>query len=407
MNEKLLKRTDIHWFNSILMENESYKILAVDDNPKNLKVLAALLAPQSYQVDYVFSGPEAISLLESESYDLILLDIMMPGMDGYETCVRIKRMPKNSLVPVIFLTAKTDMASLNKAFTSGGVDYLTKPFSPEELLARVRTHLELKSSRQQLLEVNTWLEQKVEERTVALRSAHEELEKAYRSLQSLDKAKTDFLHMINHEVRTPLNAILGFTNILQGEVVSPEVKEYIEFIFHSSMRLEKFLAVVLQLTELIARERPLPKKPTSLGRMLEFCLNEYVLQTGRKGINTLLDPMLTDALVDGNEKLIRNCFLGVVENAIEYSPEGGEIRISLIGVDGYKGCEITDQGPGFSEQALKNLFSLFGLGGEHVDENVGLDLCLAKMIMDAHGGRVEVCNNPGGGATVRLLFPVS
>ncbi|MCX6284434.1 MAG: hybrid sensor histidine kinase/response regulator [Bacteroidetes bacterium] len=387
------------------MENSNYKILAVDDNPKNLKVLAALLSPQNYQVDYAFSGPEAINILEAESYDLILLDIMMPGMDGYETCVRIKSMSEHSLVPVIFLTAKTDMASLNKAFTSGGVDYITKPFSPEELLARVRTHLELKSSRQQLLEVNSWLEQKVEERTEALRSAHEELEKAYSSLQSLDKAKTDFLHMINHELRTPLNAILGFSNILQDEVESPEVKEHVDFILHSSMRLEKFLAVVLQLTELIAREKPLQKKPASLGRILEFCLNDYILQTGKKGINTHLDPLLTDAIVEGNEKLIRNCFQGVVENAIEYSPEGGEIRIRLIAEDGYKGCEITDQGPGFSEQAMKNLFSLFGLGSEHIDQNVGLDLCLAKMAMDAHGGKVEVLNNPAGGATVRMLFP--
>jgi len=387
------------------MESENFKILAVDDNPKNLKVLAALLAPQSYQVDYAFSGPEAINLLEVESYDLVLLDIMMPGMDGYETCVRIKSMPHNNLTPVIFLTARTDMASLNRAFTSGGVDYITKPFSPEELLARVRTHLELKSSRQRLLEVNSWLEKKVEERTEALRSAHEELELAYLSLKSLDKAKTDFLHMINHEVRTPLNAILGFTSILQDEAESPEMKEHLDFIYFSSMRLEKFLAVVLQLTELIARERPLPKKPVSLGRMLEICLNDYVLQTGKKGINTLLDPRLTNAMVDGNDKLIRNCFQGVVENAIEYSPDSGEINIKLIEEDGLKGFEITDQGPGFSEQALKNLFTLFGLGGEHIDENVGLDLCLAKMVMDAHSGKVEVRNLPQGGASVRILFP--
>jgi len=389
------------------MENENFKILAVDDNPKNLKVLAALLAPQGFQVEYAFSGPEAVKMLEAESYDLVLLDIMMPGMDGYETCVRIKGMANNSMTPVIFLTAKTDMASLNKAFTSGGVDYITKPFSPEELLARVKTHLELKSNRQKLLEVNTWLEQKVEERTIALRFAHEELEKAYRSLQSLDKAKTEFLHMINHEVRTPLNAILGFSLILQDEVELPEVKEHVEFIYHSSMRLEKFLAAVLQLTELIAREHPLPKKPTSLGKVLEACLNEYIIQTGKKGISTLLDPELTNTMVEGNEKLIRNCLQGVVENAIEYSPDGGEIGLRFIEQSGFKGCEISDQGPGFSEQAMKNLFSLFGLGEEHIDENVGLDLCLAKMIMDVHGGKVEVLNNADGGASVKLLFPVA
>ena len=387
------------------MENENYKILAIDDNPRNLKVLAALLSPLSYQVDYAFSGPEAINILESESYDLILLDIMMPGMDGYETCVRIKSMPANSLTPVIFLTARTDMGSLNKAFTSGGVDYITKPFSPEELFARVKTHLELKSSRQQLLEVNSWLEKKVEERTEALRSAHEELEKAYTSLQSLDKAKTDFLHMINHEVRTPLNAILGFTNILQNEAESAEIKEHLDFIYYSSLRLEKFLAVVLQLTELIARNQPLQKKQVSLGKMLEVCLNEYVIEISRKGIKTIMDPELITVFVGGNEKLIRNCLQGVVENAVEYSPEASEIHIRLIVEKGFTGCEITDHGPGFSEQALKNLITLFGLGGQHIDENVGLDLCLAKMIMDAHGGKAEVKNNPGGGASVKLMFP--
>ncbi|MFZ4571422.1 MAG: hybrid sensor histidine kinase/response regulator [Bacteroidales bacterium] len=387
------------------MENENYKILAVDDNPKNLKVLAALLGPLNYLVDYAFSGPEAIAILETESYDLILLDIMMPGMDGYETCVTIKSMPKNNLTPVIFLTARTDMASLNAAFTSGGVDYITKPFSPEELLARVRTHLELKSSQEQLLVVNSWLEKKVEERTEALRSANEELEKAYQGLQSLDKAKTEFLHMIHHEVRTPLNAILGFTNILYDEVESEEVKEHVDFIYHSSMRLEKFLAVVLQLTELIARDKPLQKRPVSIGRILETCLNDYVAQTRKKDIHALIDPILRETIINGNEKLMKSCIQGVVENAIEYSPDGGKISVSLITEEHYTGCEISDQGPGFSEQALKNLFTMFGLGGQHIDENVGLDLCLAKMIMDTHSGKVEVSNLPQGGASVKLLFP--
>jgi len=401
----LPERSDIHRFKFSDMEIRNFHILAIDDNPKNLKVIAALLAPQGYQVDYAFSGQEAIGLLEAESYDLILLDIMMPGMDGYETCIRIKSMPANNLTPVIFLTARTDMTSLSKAFTSGGVDYITKPFSPDELSARVKTHLELKSSRQQLLEINSWLEKKVEERTEALRSANEELEKAYYNLQSLDKAKTEFLHMINHEVRTPLNAILGFTNILHDEVDTPELKEHVSFIYHSSVRLEKFLAVVLQLTELIARQKPLSKKPESIGKSLEASFKEYSSMISSKGLRIMTDPMLTDQLVNGNEKLIKACFLGVVENAVEYSPDGGEINIVSVAENGYKGCEISDQGPGFNEHALKNLFTLFSAGEQHVDENIGLDLCLAKMIMDAHGGKVEVRNNPGSGACVRLMFP--
>ena len=97
--------------------------------------------------------------------------------------------------------------------------------------------------------------------------------------------------------------------------------------------------------------------------------------------------------------------MGVLENAIEYSPKNGEIHITYITENGFTGCEISDQGPGFSEQALKNLFKLFGRGEAHSDQNVGLDLCLAKMIMDAHSGKVEIHNNPGSGASVRLLFP--
>jgi two-component system sensor histidine kinase/response regulator len=389
------------------MENDNYKILAVDDNPKSLKVLAALLAPLGYQVDYAFSGQEAVALVENESYDLILLDIMMPGMDGYETCIRIKSVYRNKLVPVIFLTGKTDMASLSKAFTSGGVDYIIKPFSPEELLARVRNHLELKSSRQQLLEVNSWLEKKVQERTEALRSAHEELEKAYRSLQSLDKAKSDFLNMINHEIRTPLNSILGFSSILQEEVESPEMKEHADFIYNSSMRLEKFLAVVLQLTELIARDRPLRMKSVMLGDILDECLLECFPLTTKKNISIKIDQEMQTLKAVVNESLIKNCLLGVLDNAIEFSPSKGDIRISVAREKGFAGYEITDQGPGFSEQALENLFRLFGLGEQHIDQNVGLDLCLAKMVMDAHNGKVEVHNNPGSGASVRLLIPMT
>lgn len=387
------------------MDNENYRILAVDDNPKNLKVLAAILAPMGYEVEYAFSGMEAVHMLEVDTYDMILLDIMMPEMDGYETCIRIKSMPRNELVPVIFLTARTDMASLNRAFTSGGVDYIMKPFSPDELLARIKTHLELKSSRQKLLEVNTWLEKKVQERTEALRSAHEELEKAYHSLQSLDKAKTEFLHMINHEIRTPLNAIFGFTGFLQEEVESPELKEHVDFIYRSSIRLEKFLAVVLQLTELIAREQPLVKKDTSIGRIIENSLNEYTVQMSTKGIGANIDPELLSTMINGNEKLMKSCILGIIENAVEYSPEGGRIRIGLLKENGMKGCFISDSGPGFSEKAMQNLFTMFGMSEEHIDENVGLDLSLAKMIMDAHNGKIEVLNLPEGGASVKLLFP--
>jgi len=167
--------------------------------------------------------------------------------------------------------------------------------------------------------------------------------------------------MINHEIRTPLNSILGFSSILQEEVESPEMKEHADFIYNSSMRLEKFLAVVLQLTELIARDRPLRMKSVMLGDILDECLLECFPLTTKKNISIKIDQEMQTLKAVVNESLIKNCLLGVLDNAIEFSPSKGDIRISVAREKGFAGYEITDQGPGFSEQALENLFRLFGL----------------------------------------------
>jgi len=183
------------------MKNENKDgatILIVDDNPSNVEIAASLLSGEQYNVEFALSGEEALQWVSLASFDLILMDIMMPGLDGYETSQRIKEVEAYKDVPIIFLTAKTDTESLNKAFDAGGVDYLTKPFRPEELLARVATHVALKKSKEALNEWNQQLEEKVKARTKELEASNAKLAIAVKDLEKLDFAKTEFLHMVSH-----------------------------------------------------------------------------------------------------------------------------------------------------------------------------------------------------------------
>ena len=193
------------------MEDPNYKLLIVDDLPKNLMVLGNILLKENFQIAYAKSGKEAIAQALENDFDLILLDIMMPDMDGYEVCRILRKEKQTAKTPIIFLTAKNDTESIVKGFEAGAQDYLTKPFNTNELLARVHTHLELKKNRQRLEILNNTLEEKVKERTA-------ELEKANKKIETLDKAKSAFLGLISHEIRTPLNGIIGFLDILKQSI---------------------------------------------------------------------------------------------------------------------------------------------------------------------------------------------
>jgi two-component system sensor histidine kinase/response regulator len=387
------------------METDIYRILAVDDNPRNMKVLATLLPAHLYHLDYALSGQEALNRLSEDSYDLILLDVMMPGMDGFETCQRIKREGKNRETPVIFLTARTDIESLKRGFQCGGVDFLTKPFNIEELIARVRTHIDLKRTKEELRDLNHTLEQKVMDRTAELREAYGKLERAIGELQTLDHAKTEFLRMINHEIRTPLNAILGFTDVLKKELRSTPEYELIGYIDLASSRLEKFLMVILQITELLTREKPIHKEMIQVREMINSAIRRHDDMITGSRVRLSIRETPAGLRVPGDRQLVRICIDSILENAVKYSLENGRIWISMF-VSGDKvQIEVKDEGKGFSEEAQKNLFKFFAVGEQHIDENVGLDLALAKLIVEAHKGEILVQNNDDRGATVTLIFP--
>jgi len=219
-------------------ENKDFKILIVDDVPKNIQVLGNILMAENYQLSYSQNGKEALAAVKHNDFDLILLDIMMPVVDGYEVCRQLKSDSKTKDIPIIFLTAKVEKESIVKGLRLGAVDYVTKPFNSEELIARVRTHLSLKDKSEQLQSMNQILEQKVAERTAQLKKANEKL-------STLEKAKSEFLTIISHELRTPLNGISGFTDILLDSLTSTEHEEFIRYLKISADRLVRFSEMAL------------------------------------------------------------------------------------------------------------------------------------------------------------------
>jgi two-component system sensor histidine kinase/response regulator len=380
------------------------RILAVDDNPRNLLVIGALLTSNNYEVDNAGSGQQALNMSETNDYDLILMDVIMPGMDGFETCTKIREIEKNRDIPLIFLTAKDDIASLKKGFSSGGVDYLPKPFNTDELVARVRTHIELKRLRDNQKEVNQWLEKMVAERTNELQKAYLTLESANRELQKLDHAKSEFLRMINHEIRTPLNALTGFIHILKKEALAPEITEMLSYLDIASARLEKFLMVVLQITELLAMEKPIFREMVPLGELLDTSVANNKPMAAMKEASIRVHIGKQGITIPGNRKLLQHCFDSILENALEYSGQKGTITLHYETSSTELFYEVRDDGKGFSDEALAALFKFFAVGDQHIDQKSGLSLALVKLIMDAHLGNVEVRNNKDKGATVRLTF---
>lgn len=386
--------------------SKSPKILIVDDNPRNIEVVASLLSGYNYSIEFAMSGEQAMEWVEKTSFDLILMDIMMPGINGYEACLEIKKKPSYKDIPVIFLTAKTDTESLAKAFEAGGVDYVSKPFRSVELLARVATHIELKQKRVELNELNLSLEKKVRERTRKLEEANRKLSVALKDLKELDTTKTDFLHMVSHELRTPLNGILSGLELLKMHEFPEEIKEYLEILDASTRRLEKFSYQALNISELQTRgARSLKMETFPLSGFLKTLLTGYRKSNHLEAGSLSFHSQAEGVKIKADRSYLQKAFAIILENAFEYSGGQWPVTILLEKAKGKLICTIHDRGTGFPDSMLKESMLSFSPGVRHTDRKTGLNLHFVQMIMRLFKGSLQLSNDQEGGATVRLIFP--
>ncbi|MCP2729244.1 response regulator, partial [Limnofasciculus baicalensis] len=277
-------------------------IFIVDDHPSNIQLLSDFLKDSGFRVLVAKDGESAIKKLEKISPDLILLDVMMPGIDGWETCRRLKLSPNTCNIPVIFMTVLSETEDKVKGFAVGGVDYITKPIQREEVLARINVQLRL-------------------------RSLTKQLEKSKQAAEAANRAKSEFLTNMSHELRTPLNGILGIAQILQGSnTMTPEELEQLRIISQSGSHLLTLLNDILDLSKIEAGKMDLYQTDFIFSSFLQEVVEICQLWAKQKGISFTYQPTspLPHAIRADNKRL-RQVLINLLGNAIKFTNQGGVI----------------------------------------------------------------------------------
>jgi signal transduction histidine kinase len=353
----------------------SGSILIVDDTAENLRLLTNMLGDKGFEVRPVTSGRQALQAAERSAPDLVLLDITMPEMDGYEVCRRLKEHAALRDIPVIFLTALTDTADKLKAFGAGGVDYISKPFQIDEVLARVKAH-------------------------IALRRAQKELAENYERLRELEKVRDHLVHLIVHDMRSPLAIIMGNLDLMQmleEDKLSPE----------AAVRLNSAAQGVRNLTNMTNDLLDVSKmEEGKLTLKLARCDVVALAREVAEGISTL-DTSRT-ITVDGDGPVQASCDAGIVQrifqnllsNAVKHTPDGSTVRVTAVEAGDKVRISVIDSGPGVPAEAREKIFEKFGAVETRSDQkyhSVGLGLAFCKLAVQAHGGRIGVDDGEKGG----------
>jgi two-component system sensor histidine kinase/response regulator len=361
-------------------------IMIVDDNPANLKLLEDMLRQEGHEVRSFPVGRLALTAAAQNPPDLILLDINMPEMNGYEVCARLKATEALSEIPVIFLSALNQTHDKVKAFRSGAVDYISKPFQFEEVHARVETHLKLHDLQRALKQQNERLEKAVAVRTRELAEANERL-------TILDRSKNEFLNLISHEFRTPLNGLLGVSElILDGTSSTVENDELKEMFEQSRRRILSILDDALLLSQIDVNGEQFRTVPVSLHAALSRAI-ERTTEFAESRRVAITAPPADQNLVLGDEDLLVKALYYLLETAVKFSEVGETVRLTLDAVSDSSRIIIESRGRIIPTSALAKFFDLFSISEASTPGgDLGLAPPVAHRILSLFGASVSVAN---------------
>lgn len=407
-------------------------ILIVDDKQENLYSLKTLLQLNAYSVDTAPSGEEALKKILKNDYALIILDVQMPDMDGYEVAETISGYSKTKHIPIIFLSAvNIDKRFITKGYESGGVDYITKPFDPDMLLLKVKTFNRLHEQTRELNRIqdalreeirirekaqaelqlsHTRLEEKVKERTRELMAINRELELSNIELQQ-------YASLASHDLQEPLRKIITFIRILKDRFVPPseEATMYINKVISSSERMRTLINDLLNYSKLSVAAQ---FSETDLNQVLENTVSDLELSIKEKNAELIIEKLPVIESISGQ---IRQVFQNILSNALKFSrpDESPVIRIrgertneksfdSACDSNGeYLRIFIEDNGIGFNEIYLEKIFTIFQrLHGKGEYEGTGIGLAIVKKIVEKHNGLLTARSREGEGTTFMLIFPI-
>lgn len=362
-------------------------VLVVDDNPNNLKIVALTLRELNFKIVIATNGKDALDLVERTNPDLILLDVMMPEMDGFEVCEILKSEEKHKNLPIIFLTAVGEKSKIVKGFELGGVDYITKPFNKEELIIRIKTHLELKFTR-------------------------DELQTTTDHLSDLNELKDRMFSVIGHDLRGPLGNIKMTLDLLSKglfEYNSNDYKETMSTLVQSSDEVSELLENLLGWAKSQSGILKYHPEEISMDSLLESTYFMFKGNLTHKKIS--FEPKVQDNLkINTDSYMLKMIIKNVMSNAIKFTHEGGNINISAESVNGDIKISISDNGVGIPTEDIAKLFdekehlSTYGTNGE---AGSGLGLKVANCFAIKMNGKLLIDSKLGEGSKITLLLPVS
>jgi signal transduction histidine kinase/ligand-binding sensor domain-containing protein/HPt (histidine-containing phosphotransfer) domain-containing protein/BarA-like signal transduction histidine kinase len=385
--------------NTTNKENNDFRVLIVDDDPINRQVLNNYLLPLNYQLFQAHGGQQALALIEQASegllagerpFDLILLDIMMPKVSGYEVCRKLREKYSVNELPVIFLTAKNQVVDLVESFSAGGNDYLTKPISKYELLSRVETHLTL-------LDINRSLETKVAERTVELEYAMQ--------------AKGEFLAKMSHEIRTPMNAIIGLGYLTLKTDLNPHQKDLISKTQDASQALLGLINDILDFSKIEAGKMSVESITMNMGGLIKKTNSICALRAHAKDLE-LIVKVHSDVPkhIKSDPVRLQQILVNLVSNAIKFTEQGHiliEVALakqSLMADDSNQltlEFSVSDTGIGLEQSTMNNLFQSFTQADSSITRKfggTGLGLSICKELSGLMGGEIWVESTLGEGS---------
>lgn len=360
-------------------------ILAVDDIPKNLQLIGAVLKSEGYRMILTTNPKEVLEIVREQLPDLILLDVMMPEIDGFELCKEIKAEDRIKDIPIIFVTGKTDISDITKGFMIGGSDYITKPFRTRELLARVKTHLQLKNALD----------------TIQIRN---------RQLLDEISAKNRLFSMVSHDLKVPLSTLLGLSEMLDHEYETLEDVERVDLVKRVSRSVDAVRKLVDQLSEWVR----LQSGGISFAPE-EVDVSELILSTvelaGKQGLEkgVQMETVVPEDLkAYCDPYMLASIIRNLVSNAVKFTPENRKVMVGAFEEDQEIVFSVKDEGIGMPKQMVARLFrpgESISRKGTSAEPGTGFGLIMVKEMVNYHNGKIIVKSDEDEGTEFEIRLP--
>lgn len=360
-------------------------ILLVDDSPTNLQVLLNYLKETGFETLIARSGEGALRQVEYAQPDIILLDVMMPGIDGFETCRRLKQNEATRDIPVLFMTALSETVDKIRGFKAGGVDYITKPLQHEEVLARINTHLTIRKLQQQLQEKN-------------------------QELHELNARKDKFFSIIAHDLRNPFAGLLGLTRMVIEDLDTwskEELQRVLKDLGNSAENLYELLENLLNWSRLQRGVMEYFPTHLNLAPLAEHNAALFATMAAQKQI-MFINDIPPETYVFADEQMVNTVLRNLLSNALKFTPTGGRVELALLRQESRIIVAVKDSGVGIPETDLVKLFRLdvkYSNVGTAGERGTGLGLILCKDLIEKNGGTIGVESEVGKGTTFRFTLP--